>query len=683
MKKVNLKNILKFKMYVFFIALLITPNTNAQTPQKFSYQAVIRDANSTLITNTTINVKISILKDANTGNAVYAETHTVNTNKNGLVTLLIGDGNVTLGTFSEIDWASGTYFIKNETATQGDANYNISTTSQLLSVPYALNAKNVESIPNGTKEGDLLYWSGAKWSTLDAVLKVVNGRYLWFETGFEEFIKSSFSAMDTYLTELSSTKAAIAVDFRNGNPLNPEKITSVSVVYSTEQIPTLSNVNKIDFDMNAISNDGYNIKPITNLKPSTTYYYRLLINDVFLDDKVQTFTTPQIEESIENTFSINLDALSSATANIGISIKENSNPNQTNLDHITNLSVIYSTNDMPTLLNSNKVDFNIVDFKENGYTIKNIENLEPNTTYYYRLLINDILLDDSIKTFSTLTPELEESLKNTISIMDSYLSELYSNKAAIRIDINENTQLNTNIVTSVSIVYSTEQIPTLSNSKKIDFDIDYISRYGDDTNDIENLVKGTTYYYRLLINNVVLDDKIKSFTTNPVALGDKYQGGVLAYVHQPRDNFFDPNNSYVEGEFHGFVVAEEDIDTKAAWGCINVDIDGIKNVGFAHTTAIYNQAILDGCTEADIAVKLTANWNHNNYSDWLLPSEDLIKNGIRKPEVLSKLTGLSNEYYWSCTPRTLSEAYAINILTGQNDRKEKTNKYRIRAVREF
>jgi hypothetical protein len=84
-------------------------------------------------------MQISILQSTITGTVVYTETHSVDTNLNGLVSLEIGTG-ITSGTFSEIDWSAGSYFIKTETDPTGGSSYTITGTSQLMSVPFALYA---------------------------------------------------------------------------------------------------------------------------------------------------------------------------------------------------------------------------------------------------------------------------------------------------------------------------------------------------------------------------------------------------------------------------------------------------------------------------------------------------------------------------------------------------------------
>ncbi|MDC1276763.1 DUF1566 domain-containing protein [Algibacter sp.] len=143
------------KLYTILAAILLTATTFAQAPEKMSYQAVVRDGGDVLVTNQVVGMQISILQGSETGTSVYTETQTPTTNINGLVTLEIGKG-TTIDIFSDIDWSTGTYFIKTETDPIGGSSYTITGTSQLLSVPYALHAKTVESVTStcGLSIGD-------------------------------------------------------------------------------------------------------------------------------------------------------------------------------------------------------------------------------------------------------------------------------------------------------------------------------------------------------------------------------------------------------------------------------------------------------------------------------------------------------------------------------------------------
>jgi len=136
-------------MKVFYILLLFTAvsaGLYAQVPQLISYQAVVRDANGILVSNKEVGIRIQILSTSENGPAVYTEEHSPTTNVNGLVNLKIGNGTPVAGTFTTIDWANGTYFIKTEADTDGGTNYTVSGVSQILSVPYALHAETAEML---------------------------------------------------------------------------------------------------------------------------------------------------------------------------------------------------------------------------------------------------------------------------------------------------------------------------------------------------------------------------------------------------------------------------------------------------------------------------------------------------------------------------------------------------------
>lgn len=118
----------------------------SQSPEKISYQAVIRDANNNLVTNTAVGVEVAIVKSSPLGIHVYIERHLPTSNSNGLITLQIGSGNNPQGNFSTIDWSDGPYFLSTAIDLTGGSNYSINSTTELLSVPYALHARTADSL---------------------------------------------------------------------------------------------------------------------------------------------------------------------------------------------------------------------------------------------------------------------------------------------------------------------------------------------------------------------------------------------------------------------------------------------------------------------------------------------------------------------------------------------------------
>jgi len=118
-------------------------------PQRFSYQAIIRNATGQALNSQSVSVRLSILQGSETGSAVYVESHTVTTNASGQISVQVGGGTVQSGLMSQINWSNGPYFIKTETDPSGGSNYSIGSTSQMLSVPYALFSGNGPLGPQG------------------------------------------------------------------------------------------------------------------------------------------------------------------------------------------------------------------------------------------------------------------------------------------------------------------------------------------------------------------------------------------------------------------------------------------------------------------------------------------------------------------------------------------------------
>jgi hypothetical protein len=126
-------------VFSFFVASCI--NLKAQVPQAIPYQAVARDTAGNLIINQSISLRFSIHDSTAGGTVVYQETQSKTTNALGLFVANIGEGIIVNGTFSAINWANGNKFIQVEMDATGSTNYTDMGTQQMLSVPYALFAK--------------------------------------------------------------------------------------------------------------------------------------------------------------------------------------------------------------------------------------------------------------------------------------------------------------------------------------------------------------------------------------------------------------------------------------------------------------------------------------------------------------------------------------------------------------
>jgi hypothetical protein len=180
-------------IYTFLLAASVTAGLFAQSPEKMSYQSVIRNNSDELIISTTVGIQISILQGSSGGPSVYVETHTPTSNANGLISIEVGDGTLVSGIFANIDWSDGPYFIKTETDPTGGTNYTITGTSQLLSVPYALHSKNAENLTGTIIESDPVFTVSPANGITFPDISIWNTAYNWgnhasagYLTGFTE-----------------------------------------------------------------------------------------------------------------------------------------------------------------------------------------------------------------------------------------------------------------------------------------------------------------------------------------------------------------------------------------------------------------------------------------------------------------------------------------------------------------
>ena len=143
------------KNYVHILMLtLLSFNINAQTPQGFNYQATVRNSEEALIANANVYFKFNVLQGSLSSVPVFTEIHYIATDDLGQVNLIIGEGTATEGTFSQIDWSLGNFYLGVEINT--GQSYVAMSTTQLLSVPYALYAANSGNAIASTTLGSVL-----------------------------------------------------------------------------------------------------------------------------------------------------------------------------------------------------------------------------------------------------------------------------------------------------------------------------------------------------------------------------------------------------------------------------------------------------------------------------------------------------------------------------------------------
>lgn len=111
-----------------------------------SYQVEIWDGIGDLESDMMISKKLSILQKYIKETVVYSEIKKVQTNSNRLEFLFFEGGTDASGKKDEINWNSGSYFLKTKIDPTGRINYFIVGTNQLVSVPYSLHSEKTETI---------------------------------------------------------------------------------------------------------------------------------------------------------------------------------------------------------------------------------------------------------------------------------------------------------------------------------------------------------------------------------------------------------------------------------------------------------------------------------------------------------------------------------------------------------
>ena len=245
-----MKSTLKYFRKIAFLLFFICLSAYSQTPEGFNYQATVRNNLGELIINQAVNIRTNILQNSQTNTPVYTEAHTVSTDNFGQINLTIGSGTPSFGTFSNINWANGTYYLSIELNTNG--NYVTMGVTQLLSVPYALYAKNsgsISALPTGTNTGDVLAWNGTNWVSTPA---------------------SSQNGLPAIATV--SATAITGIEAKCGGAIasnGTSNISSKGVCWSINPNPTINN----SLTVEGPGNMDF-ISTLTNLTPGTTYFYR-------------------------------------------------------------------------------------------------------------------------------------------------------------------------------------------------------------------------------------------------------------------------------------------------------------------------------------------------------------------------------------------------------------------------
>ena len=162
-------------------------------------------------------------------------------------------------------------------------------------------------------------------------------------------------------------------------------------------------------------------------------------------------------------------------------------------------------------------------------------------------------------------------------------------------------------------------------------------------------------------------------TPMPVAVGDSYGGGIVAYILVNGDTGYDPNVQ------HGLIAAAADQSTGIQWyngSNVVIGTTGIAiGTGQTNTTAIVT---IQGT--GSYAAQLCNDLIVSGYDDWFLPSKDeLNKLYLNKVAI----GGFADYLYWSSSEGNAYYAWFQYFNDGFQYDYLKYNTSRVRAVRAF
>ena len=417
----------KFLLLVVMVVLGVA--AMAQSTNKISYQAVIRDGQNRLAVDQNITVKVTI--------GSYVETFNATTNSNGLVSLQIPNTNV--AAFEAIDWSTAT--ITTEVTVGSDVMTN---TVPVTAVPYALDVNT-----NSATVGAIYDKIKADSTTLhDAMIDTagnIRTDMSTMNTNLQNSINENKQAIIDSSAHIRTEMSTMNTNLQNGIDQNKQAIIDSSANIRTEMSTMNTNLqNGIDQNKQAIIDSSANIRSEmstmnTNLQNGINENKQAIIDSsAHIRTEMSTMNT-----NLQNGINENKQAIIDSSAHIRNEINALNTNLTTNYTTTTDLEANYATKtEVTTNVDSVKGNIrNEISALNTNLTTNYTTTTDLVATYATKTELNDYAkTTDVAATYATKTEvttnvdSVKGNIRSEISALKTDMTTNYATKTKVQND---------------------------------------------------------------------------------------------------------------------------------------------------------------------------------------------------------------------------------------------------------